>query len=345
MENIMTNLLENYIVSEIDDQRYCRSNGHFTRHLREQNLTYQEYYEKYITGIIELCLFCGKLKKFYQKDHTYADTCGGPICVGKQISITKSKFTDEQWTNQKTAYNETMAEKTDEEIIAMYKKRRETNLQVNEDGLNGYNRQKNKSKETKAQRYGDPKYNNSEQISNSKQERTVEQNNITNDKRRKTMKEKYGVENNFLRPGVRQAVALKNRTQKEYILPSGTIAKVLGYEPRALDTLLEIYNEDMIQIGQFNINKPTDIGTVYTLPVFKYVDFKGRHRKYYPDIYIPSKNLIIEVKSQWWYNGYGRYKYKSRLENNMSKRQACLDAGYNFEFWIWNEKNKEFDIK
>ena len=29
----------------------------------------------------------------------------------------------------------------------------------------------------------------------------------------------------------------------------------------------------------------------------------------------------------------------------MRKRQVCIDAGYDFEFWVWDNQEKRFDIK
>jgi hypothetical protein len=48
--------------------------------------------------------------------------------------------------------------------------------------------------------------------------------------------------------------------------------------------------------------------------------------KYYPDLYLKSKNLIIEVKSQ--------YTYNIDLGKNLLKEKASLDLGINFQFMI-----------
>jgi hypothetical protein len=48
---------------------------------------------------------------------------------------------------------------------------------------------------------------------------------------------------------------------------------------------------------------------------------------------------IIEVKSRWWWDGNGSEKYKSRLKNNLKKRQAVLDKGYIYELWLFENKN------
>jgi hypothetical protein len=100
---------------------------------------------------------------------------------------------------------------------------------------------------------------------------------------------------------------------KDYIFPSGKVERIQGYENKALDELLKIYTEDEIICNRA------------TIPKFWYGS-----KKYYPDIYIPKDNLIIEVKSNWTYSGTAEC-----LANNLLKEKACKDAGYNFRFMIY----------
>lgn len=65
------------------------------------------------------------------------------------------------------------------------------------------------------------------------------------------------------------------------------------------------------------------------IPKIKY-EIKKKVHYYYPDIYIKSENLIIEVKSTW--------TYKKNLFINIMKSLAVRSAGYNFEFWIYDDK-------
>jgi len=58
---------------------------------------------------------------------------------------------------------------------------------------------------------------------------------------------------------------------------------------------------------------------------------KKRHR-YFPDIFIPKDELIIEVKSD--------YTYEVDCKTNHLKKQACLDKGYNFWFAIAESKTE-----
>lgn len=104
---------------------------------------------------------------------------------------------------------------------------------------------------------------------------------------------------------------------KEFILPSGAIIKLQGYEPQVLSNLLTIYDESDILTSVKNIHNC--IGRIFYIQ-------DNIKRSYYPDFYIESINTIIEVKS--------KYTFEKHLEKNLLKEQACLDAGFNFKFVI-----------
>lgn len=105
--------------------------------------------------------------------------------------------------------------------------------------------------------------------------------------------------------------------RKSFQFASGKIIRVRGNEPTALKELLLIYaDEDIIAGDELSLSIP-------------YIQC-GKKHKYYPDIYIPKDNLIIEVKSKWTYSGKPEW-----LETNLLKEQACKDAGYNFRFMIY----------
>ncbi len=53
---------------------------------------------------------------------------------------------------------------------------------------------------------------------------------------------------------------------------------------------------------------------------------------YYPDLFIPRINMIIEVKSDRWY-----YEHEQR---NQLKKHAVRSAGYNFKFMVFNGKHQ-----
>jgi hypothetical protein len=105
---------------------------------------------------------------------------------------------------------------------------------------------------------------------------------------------------------------------KPYTFPSGKIILVQGYE--------DIVITDLLKCGSI---KEQDIFTSpIDMPRIYYKDpITGVRRKYYPDIYIPRLNWIIEVKSIASWN-----TSKKLLQINLAKRRACKLAGYNFNF-------------
>ena len=321
-----------YIESKIDGASYCKTNGQFTRHLRKHNLTYQDYYEKYVTKISLKCK-CGERLAFYQKTESYASSCGSPECRGTSISKTKQNWTNEQKKQDKENKKSAASRRSKEQIEKQVQKARKTfKERYNVDWGSKLEKQKEKSRQTKLEKYGDEKYNNSKQASLSRISRSLEEKNKSNQQRRATNLEKYGVENVLLNKSTPSKINKGNSSIKDYVLPSGKIIGVRGHEPFALDVL---FNELKYKEADVVIH---DDYSDYAIEIFEYEALNRHQMKYYPDIYVPRENRIIEIKSQWWWNGYGQEKYRSRLENNLRKRQAVIDKGYNYEVWIFENK-------
>jgi hypothetical protein len=141
-----------------------------------------------------------------------------------------------------------------------------------------------------------------------------------NERRMKTYIERFGAH-----PMQTEGVfnkAIRNRlNKKDFILPSGKSIVLMGHEPKALEFML---NAKMISEEELVTEK---------LPVIKY----GR-RAYHPDFWIPEKNLIIEVKSE--YTAF----YKQYLSTNILKEEATIKSGFNYEIWIWHPKTKGVEV-
>lgn len=139
--------------------------------------------------------------------------------------------------------------------------------------------------------------------------------------------EKYGVYSVMQNEKVFSKSQKNSFKFKEYIMPSGKIIKIQGYENKALDILLKNFKEEDLVIGNKNIQNI--IGKIF------YTDSNCVVRRYFPDIYIISINKIIEVKSIWIYN-------KDKLKNDC-KKEECLKRGFNFDFIIFlNKKTLEY---
>lgn len=134
----------------------------------------------------------------------------------------------------------------------------------------------------------------------------------------KTCLKKYGEPHHMQNINVFDNFYKSIYKRKEIKFPSGRVEKVQGYEPQAIDELLNNgYNEDDIVVSNKEIEK-------YVGKIF--YGFKDKQHRYYPDIYIISENKIIEVKS--------KYTYYKNLQMNLAKQKVCLEKGLQFEFKI-----------
>jgi len=208
---------------------------------------------------------------------------------------------------------------------------------------NKNSRQIARAKITKLKRYGSENYNNIE-----KRTRTcLTRYGVTNPNKLQRIKNKisntcidrYGIprftnrkksdETCMLRYGgtsVMQSAEIFSKQQrnayqtKKYIFPSGRLVDVQGYEPWALDKLV------LDGISEYDIILDKKIQ-----PKIFYL-YNEKRCRYYPDIYIRSQNKIIEVKSDW--------TYKLHEKRNLEKKCACENLGIEFEFWIFDKKQK-----
>jgi hypothetical protein len=320
-----------YVESKIDNNWYCMSNGQFTKHLKNNNLNYQQYYEKYITGILRTC-FCGHPLRFYQNTHKYAKSCGNPVCIGNLVSDTKKSWTQEQKQQDSDNKRIAAASKTLEQIHAQVTKSKETfRKKYGFEWATQSTDYKTKSKATKLARHGNEHFNGNKKTSQSWQSKSDNEISDIVNKRRATCLERFGVENALMKPISRINSARANRNGREYTLPSGRVLRVRGHEDAAITILLKTYAETELLFDDRKIH--------YSLPVFTYTNVNLHNALYYPDIYIESKNKLIEVKSPWWWDGKGATRYKSRLENNLRKKDAVLAAGYQYEVWLFTDKN------
>lgn len=105
---------------------------------------------------------------------------------------------------------------------------------------------------------------------------------------------------------------------KNYLLPSGKIVRIQGYENLALDQIFEVYKEEDIILSKKD------------MPVIWYVKNNTQH-KYFPDIFIKSENKLVEVKSE--------YTFNSNKEESLLKQKYSKIYGYLHEIWIY-KKNK-----
>jgi hypothetical protein len=145
------------------------------------------------------------------------------------------------------------------------------------------------------------------------------QNELIKNKIKQTNLKKYGCHPSQT-PDIMEKIIKSSKSYKKYTLPSGEERIIQGYEPYAINLLLKEYAEEEI------------ITDRYKIPTILY-KYNNETKYYFPDIYIPHKNLIIEVKSDWI--------YKKQLDRNIAKEEATRLLGYNYEIWFFNKKGEK----
>ena len=139
-----------------------------------------------------------------------------------------------------------------------------------------------------------------------------------------TNMERYGCERPLQNSEVMEKMSKNSYKFKDYTFPSGNQIKYQGYEHYALDELLKegILEEEIIN-GCKNV------------PEVWYEDEQGKEHRYYVDIFIPSQNRCIEVKSTW--------TAEKKKDCIFLKQQALKEAGYECEIWVYNGKGEKVE--
>lgn len=121
-------------------------------------------------------------------------------------------------------------------------------------------------------------------------------------KRIKTMMKKHGIAHNFVNwqekffnkfgvqnpahvPEIAEKLCYNRfKKRKEYVLSTGEVIYLQGYEPYGFDYLKTLYQETQIQYRKKD------------MPELWYM-WQEKTRRYYCDFFVPDDNLIVEIKS------------------------------------------------
>jgi hypothetical protein len=186
---------------------------------------------------------------------------------------------------------------------------------------------KEKAKETCLKKYGVEHSSKSEEVKEKSKKTNLERYGVEYSSQYEGFKEKvkssnlkkYGVEHPSQNQEYMERIQKNAKKYKKYIMPSGAIRLVQGYEPFALDILVKEFTEDQIVTERSQI------------PRISYM-VKDKQKYYFPDIFLPHLHKIIEVKSTW--------TYKCKLDNVFVKEKATKELEYDYEFWVFDKTGK-----
>lgn len=156
--------------------------------------------------------------------------------------------------------------------------------------------------------------------------KSTQQNKEIREKSIKTNMKRYGTRIPTQNASIAQKSSQSAYKLKSYILPSGNIIKLQGYESVGIDKLLKEYN---IAENDIITNK-TEVPEIW------YKDENGGDHRHFVDFFIKSLNKCIEIKSTW--------TKEKKKDNIFLKQQAAKDLGYEYEIWVLNAKGKILEL-
>lgn len=224
------------------------------------------------------------------------------IFIDKSKKTKKERYNDEYYNNRPKHKRTKLKNHGNENFNNREQAKITVNALYGVNSISQIESVKIKKKKTKLDKYGDENYNNTE-------------------KRKQTCLIKYNVEHVKQNTDIQDKSSKNSYKLKEYNLPSGKMVKIQGYENLTLDILLKTFDENNILITNKEIEK--QIGQIW-------YEKDGKQHRYYPDLYIKSINKIVETKSAW--------TYEKQLQENILKKERCLNMGLNFEFMIFDSK-------
>jgi hypothetical protein len=192
---------------------------------------------------------------------------------------------------------------------------------------------KEKIKQTNLIKYGCEHNSQSEEIKNKKKITLLKnygveyptQSEIIKQKSKETSIKNYGTEHPSQNAEYSEKHSKNSYNKKEYILPSGKIINIQGFEKFALDFLLK--NE--------NINENDIITSRKLVPEIWYYDEFNKKHRHYVDIFIPTLNKCIEIKSKW--------TAEKKKDCIFLKQIAAKELGYEYEIWVYDGKGIMLD--
>jgi hypothetical protein len=286
-----------------------------------------DYSNKYITRdtrIIGKCIFCeNSFDKSLNKLHKQRNF--GCITCAKDLKFERIK---------NTMVNNYGVEYAAQSQICMDKMKKTTFEKYGVEYANQSEVVKDKIRQTNLETYGFEYGLQSEEVKEKRRITNLEKYGFENPLQREEIKEKskntclkkYNVEYPCQCPEIYEKQNKKSYYLKDYVLPSGNTIKIQGYEHYALDAL---YKKE-------NINENDIITGCKNVPTIWYNDSNNKKHRHFVDIFIPSINKCIEVKSTW--------TFKKQKEIVFFKQTAAKELGFLYEIWVYDNKGNKVEL-
>lgn len=292
-------------------EKVCKNYTSLALHIHIHNLTSKEYYDKHIkTEQDGKCLVCGGETKFDRLSSGYRRCCSKCFQKSPLKKIHSQQTNKERYGVTCNLQIKEVREKVKNNCIEKHgtdcyfksKECKEKEHQYLEKLVTQYNLTHN-DKLTNVTNIGQiPEI--KDKIKKSIQNRTIEQNELTNEKRRKTCVIKYGAEH-----WTKNKEWLSN-FQQEYFNKTGY------YNPQQNPTIFNkrfskycyetVYFDSSWELAYYIWLKDNNIEFEYHSGVYFEYKIGNKIKKYYPDFIL--KDRIIEIKSDYLLNNNCKYR-------------------------------------
>ena len=292
--------------------------------IHKHQMFIKDYYDKWIKIRDEdNCKICGGKTEFYNFKRGYRDTCKKECANIFRFNQIKQSF-KEKYGSEIIIDKEAIKGKGEITRLKKYGHKNPAH------GLN-----KNKVEKTCKERYGAKNYMGSakhkKEMIDLWNNRSEDEKEKISNKRRKTNLQKYGVLCSLQNDNVHEKT-IKTMLEKygvEYSTQNKELAEQIF---RTQKKIWKFRNTEIWYQGTYELdflNKYYDrFPDLMRGPSFKY-SYLGKEKIYFSDFYIPSQNLIIEIKSSY---------YLKRDKNMIKeKEKSVLKNGY--KYIIITDKN------
>jgi len=284
---------------------------------------FKQYYDKWLKEDDEgICKICGQKTEFLNFNYGYKlGCCRKHIDLNayniRSISLIQIYGVKNQWERKE------IHEKTKQNRLEKYGV--EYNWQ-REDVID-------QIKMTKKEKYDDENYNNQLKNKQTKLQKYGDENYHNIEKGKQTMLKKYGVEYPLQSKKIQEKTkqtclekyGVENPAQNKEIYEKGQKTKLEIHKFR--DTNIWYQGSYELDFLEKYFSKYSDIKRG---PSIKYI-INGKNKVYHPDFYIPSLNLIIEIKSSW----------TLKLDENIKiKKKTTIVNGFKYIVVINKNYNK-----
>jgi len=242
--------------------KLCENKCGLSHHIYKNHYP-KQYFEKWLKDKSDVCKTCGNETEFLNFNDGYKKNCSQKCKSEKRKQTCFKKYNVEfSWQSKEF---------------------------------------KEKSKQTRKEKYGDENYVNIKKCKETKKERYGDENYNNIEKYIKTCLKLYGVRNVIQSDEIFKR-ALKSGFKIKYYKNTNIYYRG-SYELDFLDKYLSLFPD------------------IINAPSIKY-KLNKNNKIYFPDFYIPSLNLIIEIKSMFW------LKHHENLIE--AKEKATIANGFNY---------------